>query len=81
MKLKFIFIWLIITLIVCGVCYVIVEHDLKCDEHVTLDDGSEYDCRSVSSFSNGMSTINLCDGERFNVPTTRIKMVKPKNDE
>jgi len=78
MNLKFISLFLITILFAFGVSYVIVEHDLKCDEHVTLDDGSQYDCRSVSSFSNGMSTINLCDGERFTVPTTRIKMVKPK---
>jgi len=78
MNTKFISLFLISILFAFGVSYVIVEHELKCDEHVTLDDGSQYDCRSVSSFSNGMSTINLCDGERFTVPTTRIKMVKPK---
>jgi len=81
MRIKVLFISLLVGLFTSGVVYVIIKHDLKCDEHVILDDGSEYDCRNVSSFSNGMSTINLCNGNRFTVPTNRIKIVKPKNDE
>jgi hypothetical protein len=78
MRIKVLFISLLVGLFTSGVVYVIIKQDLKCDEHVVLDDGSEYDCRSVSSFSNGMSTINLCDGNRFTVPTNRIKMVTQK---
>jgi hypothetical protein len=58
-----------------GIAFLCIQKDMKCDEHIILNDGVEYDCRGVSSFSNGMSTINMCDGERIDVPTHRIKQV------
>lgn len=48
----------------------------KCDEHVILEDGTEFNCRNVSSFSNGMSFIRTCDGEELTIPTHRIKEVR-----
>jgi hypothetical protein len=53
------------------------KKDMVCDEHVVLEDGKEYNCRSVSSGTNGMSCINMCDGERICVPTHRIKIITP----
>jgi hypothetical protein len=56
------------------------QSEKSCDEHVVLEDGTEYDCSRVLSYVNGMSTINTCGGERINVQTHRIKSVtKIKN--
>ncbi len=58
----------------------VLQSEKSCDEHVVLDDGTEYDCSRVLSYVNGMSTINTCGGERINVQTHRIKSVtKIKN--
>lgn len=52
--------------------YFIIQDGKVCDEHVVLNDKEEYDCRHVSSFSNGMSSIKFCDGTEMTVPTHRI---------
>jgi len=58
----------------------VFQSEKSCDEHVVLEDGTEYDCSRVLSYVNGMSTINTCGGERINVQTHRIKSVtKIKN--
>ena len=71
-----------LTLIILfvGLFSIALVHTIKqdksiCDQHVILVDGEEHDCSSVSSWSNGMSTINMCNGERIDVPTHRIKQV------
>ena len=64
---------LIVTVVV--VAYFIHQENLRCDEHVVLEDGTEYDCRQVNSFTNGMSCIRLCDGDYINVATHRIVTV------
>jgi len=43
-----------------------------------MEDGTEYDCRSVSSYDSGISTIRLCDGSKIRVPTLRIKTIRNK---
>ena len=71
----------LVIIVLCLACLAIVTIILqlkkseRCDEHVILEDGIEYDCKSVTSFNSGVSTINLCDGERITVPTYRIKMI------
>jgi hypothetical protein len=67
---------LLVTFVSVGM-YFLIKKDMVCDEHVVLEDGKEYNCRSVSSYSNGMSCINMCDGERICVPTHRIKIITP----
>ena len=52
--------------------YFVIQEGQECDEHVVLNDKEEYDCRHVSSFSNGMSSIKFCDGTKMTVPTHRI---------
>ena len=56
--------------------YFVIQKDQECDEHVILTGNESYDCRSVSSFSNGMSCIRFCDGAEMNVPTNRIIEVR-----
>ena len=69
---------LFVTFVSVGMYFLIKnKKDMVCDEHVVLEDGKEYNCRSVSSYSNGMSCINMCDGERICVPTHRIKIITP----
>lgn len=63
-------------LLYIGIMFYAIEKSERCDEHVILNDGKEYDCRHVSSFSNGMSCIRLCGEGEINVPTNRIIEVR-----
>ncbi len=58
------------------ILYFVIQESKECDEHVILTGNESYDCRSVSSFSNGMSCIRFCDGAEMNVPTNRIVEVR-----
>ena len=60
--------------------YMMIEEGGRCDEHVVMEDGTEYDCRSVSSYDSGISTIRLCDGSKIRVPTLRIKRIEEKSE-
>jgi hypothetical protein len=73
--LKLTLIILFVGLFSIALVYTIKQDETVCDEHVILVDGEEHDCSSVASWSNGMSTINMCNGERIDVPTHRIKQV------
>jgi hypothetical protein len=73
--LKLLLIILLVGLFSVALAYAIKQDTSVCDEHVILMDGEEYDCIGVSSWSNGMSTVNMCNGERIDVPTHRIKQV------
>jgi len=76
---KILLITLVISLTYGVGLYFIIEESKVCDEHVILNDKEEYDCRHVSSFSNGMSSIEFCDGVEMTVPTHRIiKVTKIK---
>lgn len=61
-----------ISLVYSIIIYFVIQDGNKCDEHVKLNGGEEYDCRNVASFTNGMSTIKFCDGTQIDVPTNRI---------
>jgi hypothetical protein len=73
--LKLLLIILLVGLFSVALAYAIKQDTSVCDEHVILVDGEEHDCINVSSWSNGMSTINVCNGERIDVPTHRIKQI------
>ncbi len=73
--LKLTLIILLVGLFSVALVYAIKQDESVCDEHVILMDGVEHDCSGVSSWSNGMSTINMCNGERIDIPTHRIKQV------
>ena len=65
-----------ITLLTSAVfIYIAVKQDQVCNQHVVLEDGTEYDCRKVNSFTNGTSCILICGGEHVIVATHRIKIV------
>ena len=56
--------------------YLSFEDDKVCDELVIMNDGSQIEAASVSSYENGMSVIKTCKGEQMDTPTINIKMVK-----
>ena len=66
-------------LIYGGIIYYTIQDSKICDELVILNDGSQIEATNVSSYRNGMSTINMCNGQWVNTPTINIKMVKPLN--
>jgi|688.fasta_scaffold246261_3 hypothetical protein len=76
---RVLFVSIVFSIIFIPLAFMLIQ-EKSCDEHVVLEDGTEYDCTRVLSYVNGMSTINTCEGERINVPTHRIKRVtKIKN--
>ena len=62
-----------------GIFWFAYEDSKVCDELVILNDGSQIEVTSVSSYRNGMSTIKMCNGQWMDTPTINIKMVKPLN--
>lgn len=66
---------LFVILFAGGISYSLYLNATTCDEHVTLTDGTEYDCREVDSYVSGMSVIRLCGDKTITVPTVRIKDV------
>ena len=75
---SFIILVIIITgLLYSGIIYYSIQNDKVCDELVILNDGSQIEATSVSSYENGMSTIKMCNGQWMDTPTVNIKMVKP----
>ena len=60
-----------------GIIYYSFKKDKVCDELVILNDGSQIEATDVLSYSSGMSTIKMCNGQWMDTPTVNIKMVKP----
>jgi hypothetical protein len=60
--------------------YFIIKDSKLCDERVILNDGTMIECRSTSSFNNGMTSLKTCDGERLRIPTRNIKTIKEIKD-
>jgi hypothetical protein len=54
------------------------KKDQECDEVVFIEGELGIDARQVSSFSNGMSVIRLCDGTDLQVATHRIIKIVDK---
>jgi hypothetical protein len=76
MKDKLTIVFAVICLCLVSILFVLlIKKNTKCDEHIVLDDNTQYDCKSVTSFANGVSSINLCNGERIVIPTHRIKII------
>jgi hypothetical protein len=73
-----IFLMIIITFVLSGgIIYYSFQNDKICDELVILNDGSQFEATQVLSYSSGMSTIKMCNGQWMDTPTVNIKMVKP----
>jgi hypothetical protein len=58
--------------------YTAYKRDQECDEVVFIEGELGMDARQVSSFSNGMSVIRLCDGTDLQVATHRIIKIVDK---
>lgn len=75
-KKMIIAIFVTVLLVTVPLAFFLKKDSEKCDEHVVLEDGSEFDCRNVASYSNGMSFVKMCDGEEMTIPTHRIKEIR-----
>jgi len=63
--------------LLCGLLtYIIDEEDKVCNELVIMNDGTQIEAIQVASYNNGMSSIQMCEGEWIDIPTLNIKMVK-----
>jgi hypothetical protein len=51
-------------------------NDKTCDELVIMNDGSQIEATEVTSYENGMSTIEMCDDTQMRTPTINIKFIK-----
>jgi len=59
--------------------YFAIKQSNKCDERVFLKDETTIDCINASSFDSGMTSIKTCEGERMQIPTINIKIIKQIN--
>jgi hypothetical protein len=77
-KFSTIILVVITTLLVYGgMMYLSYEDNKVCDELVIMNDGSQIEATSISSYENGMSCIKQCNGEEVRIPTLNIKIIKP----
>lgn len=76
---KFILAILAVILFSFGISYLMYLDESVCDELVILQDNSQIECASVTSYDSGMTHIKQCNGEIIEVPTITIKMVKQIN--
>ena len=76
---KFILAILAVILFSFGISYLMYLDESVCDELVILQDNSQIECASVTSYDSGMTRIKQCNGEIIEVPTITIKMVKQIN--
>ena len=71
--------WVVVIGLAGSAIYFSYEEDQECDQVVFVQDELSMDAREVSSFSNGMSVIRLCDGTNLQVPTHRIIKIVDKD--
>lgn len=67
--------WLFVILSSGGIVFIAHRYEQKCDEHIVLNDGREYDCKDVTSLDNNMTYIVTCDDKRISFPTISVKEV------
>ena len=70
--------WIVVIAIPGFGGYTAYKQDQECDEVVFIEGELGMDARQVSSFSNGMSVIRLCDGTDLQVATHRIIKIVDK---
>ncbi len=75
----YILFWVVVVGLVGSVIYFSYKEDQECDQIVFVEGELSMDAREVSSFSNGMSVIRLCDGTNLEVPTHRIIKIVDKD--
>ena len=56
--------------------YLSSQNNKVCDELVIMNDGSQIEATEVTSYENGMSTIEMCDDTQMRTPTINIKFIK-----
>lgn len=71
--------WIVVIGLAGSVIYFSYKEDQECDQVVFVQDELSMDAREVSSFSNGMSVVRLCDGTNLEVPTHRIIKIVDKD--
>ncbi len=75
----YILFWVVVVGLIGSVVYFSYKEDQECDQIVFVQGELSMDAREVSSFSNGMSVIRLCDGTNLQVPTHRIIKIVDKD--
>jgi len=53
-----------------------IKHKKECNVTVVLTDGTVLKVSETMSWRNGMTDIISCKGEKIQVPTARIKVIK-----
>jgi len=69
-------IFVAVVLVTIPLVFFIHKDAERCNEHVILEDGEEFDCKNVTSYSNGMSFIRMCSGEELTISTHRIREIR-----
>ena len=74
--------WIILTLFMFLMYSIIIvlymKREKQCDKMIFIKGELGRDCVDVSSYTNGMSYIELCDRDKIIVPTHRIIKIVDK---
>ncbi len=68
----------IVGIAYCAFIGISIKKSYDCDRHIVLIDGTELDCRSVTSTKEETTHIVTCDGKSIIVPTIRVKEITQK---
>lgn len=76
-KIKELFIIISVILLIIIVVKSMMSPN-SCDKVVILEDGTEIECKWVSSYVSGVSNIHKCDDSDYQISTNKIKYVIKK---
>jgi hypothetical protein len=60
----------------CVIGYLSVRPPKTCDKTIVLHDGTTIKARQTSSYMNHMTYVVTCEGDKIEIPTENIKMIK-----
>ena len=68
----------ILAMVMYGITIILFNNKIEdCDTLIEMEDSTFYQTGYYFSGENGMTRITLCNGEKIQVPTNNIKVIKP----
>lgn len=71
-----IIVFVALIIVFCVIGYKSIQTPKTCDKTVILHDGTTISARQTSSYMNRMTHVITCEGDKIEIPTDNIKMIK-----
>jgi hypothetical protein len=76
--MKDIYVYIIAVFVIISIPIVFAIHERQQREKVTLTDGTTIMVNSTLSYNTGLTVLNMVDGHRRIIPTSRIEEIEEK---